>query len=150
MGLDVIGAVGSTIIWWPEVEEDDLDAERHAAEKAAERTQQAIDDARRAIVDLGGRQKGAVVTALAQNRSDSIGAVDLHDTAAAAAIVLRGPSHLLSPAEWALHPERKLARVEVAGNVLARMARLGGPIDWLLQSQANAAATRRFFASLSG
>src|SRR5262249_12950493 len=84
---------------------------------------------------------------LGQNISNSIGVVEgaglaVYDAAAGVTALARGAGHLMDPVEWALHPERNLARAETAGNALTTMARLGTPSEWLLHPQANANAAK--------
>lgn len=145
MGWDVVGTVSRAASWWHDRTEAATDAAGDAIDGAVRSAEHAVDDARRSIVDFGERHGGMAGKVVAQNLSNSIGVVEgaglaVYDAAAGLTTLARGADHLLSPVEWALHPERNVARAQSAGHALTVMAKLGSPIQWALQPQDNAAA----------
>jgi hypothetical protein len=143
MGWDVIGKLSSAAAWVHDKSEEAVDEAGHAVDGAVHSAEHAVDDARKDLVDFGQHHGGIVGKALAQNVSDSIGLVEgaglaVYDAASGVATMARGLDHLTSPVEWAMHPERNLARLETAGNALTAMAKLGSPTEWVLHTQENA------------
>ena len=143
MSWDVVGGLSKAASWVHDKTEGALDAAGNAVDGAVHAAEHGVDDARKAIVDFGEQHGGIVGKVVSQNVSDSIGLVEgaglaVYDAAAGVATLARGIDHLTSPVEWALHPERNLARAETAGNALTAMARLGSPTEWALHTQENA------------
>jgi hypothetical protein len=147
MGWDVIGGVSRAASWVSDKVDGAIDETGKTVDGAVHTAEHAIDDARRSIVDFGDQHGGIVGKALAEDVSNSIGVVEgaalaVYDAAAGVATVARGVGQLTSPLEWALHPERNLARAETAGNALTAMAKLGSPIEWALHPQENAGTAK--------
>lgn len=143
MGWDVVGGVTRAASWVHESTEQAIDEAGKAVDNAVHAAEDAVDGARKSIVDFGEQHGGFVGKAVAQNVSDSIGLVEgaglaVYDAAAGVATLARGVDHLLSPVEWAMHPERNLARAQTAGNALSTMAQLGSPVAWVMNPGQNA------------
>lgn len=147
MGWDVVGGVTRAAGWAHDRTEQAIDEAGKAIDSAVHAAEGAVDDARKSIVEFGEEHGGFVGKALAQNVSNSIGLVEgaglaVYDAAAGVATLARGVDHLLSPVEWAMHPERNLARAQTAGNALSTMAQLGSPVAWAVNTGRNADAAK--------
>lgn len=143
MSWDVIGGLGKAVGWVHDKAEEAVDTAGHAIDGAVHSAEHGIDDARKAIVDFGEHHGGVVGQVVAHDLSDSIGLVEgaglaVYDAGSGLATMARGVGHLTDPVEWAMHPERNIARAQTAGNALTAMAKLGSPVEWALHTQENA------------
>ena len=142
MGWDVIGGIKNAAAWAHDKVDEGVDAAGQAVDSAVHTAEHAVDGARQSIVSFGEQHGGVVGKAVAQNVSDGIGLVEgaglaVYDAGAGVATLARGAGRLTDPVEWALHPDRNMARLQTTGNTLTTMAKLGSPTEWMLHPSEN-------------
>jgi hypothetical protein len=147
MSWDVVGSLGKAVGWVHDKADEAVDTAGHAVDGAVHAAEHGVDDARKAIVDFGDHHGGVVGQFVAHNLSDSIGLVEgaglaVYDAGSGLATMARGLGRLTDPVEWAMHPDRNIARAQTAGNALTAMAKLGSPVEWALHTKENATTAK--------
>jgi DNA/RNA non-specific endonuclease len=147
MGWDVVGGLRDAAGWASDKIDGAVDGAGHAIDGAVHGAEHAVDDARHAIVDFGEHHAGVVGKVVAHQVSDTIGEVEgvalgAYDAGAGLTKLAVGAGRLLSPLEWAGHPQQNLQRLSATGNTLTAMAKLGSPVEWALHTQDNLRASK--------